>query len=54
MDVASYRDRGQPSKMLFLGELSVEFSNKIKAESEKQVSKDPWKETFFEDVWGFS
>ncbi|KAL5262226.1 hypothetical protein ACHWQZ_G007818 [Mnemiopsis leidyi] len=36
------------------GELSVEFAAKIKTEADKQVSKDPWKETFFEDVWGFS
>lgn len=36
------------------GELSVEFAAKIKAEADKQVSRDPWKETFFEDVWGFS
>jgi hypothetical protein len=38
----------------FSGELSVEFAAKIKAEADKQVAKDPWKETFFEDVWGFS
>ena len=40
--------------MLLLGELAVDFSAKIKAEDEKQVAKDPWKENFFEDVWGLS
>ena len=38
----------------FLGELSVDFKTKIKTETDRQVAKDPWKETFFEDVWGFS
>lgn len=36
------------------GELSVDFKTKIKTETDRQVAKDPWKETFFEDVWGFS
>ena len=41
------------NEKIISGELSYDFRNKVKTELDKQVAKDPWKENFFEDVWGF-